>query len=312
MKCLVDQDIIEIDITNACINSCSNCSRFCGHQKPYFMSFDQFKQAVDSMVRFPGITGFMGGEPLLHPQFEAFCEYALTKIPREKLGLLTSFPKGYEGYREIICRTFGSIFLNDHTKADFYHCPVLVAIEEVEPDSRKMFLYIDHCWVQEKWSASINPKGAFFCEVAGAMAVLFDGNTGWPVEPDWFTRTTKDYTAQIEEYCPKCGCAAPLPRRASIDGRDDISPGNLKRLEGKSFKVKHNQYVISDLQKVEEPEEMWTYRDHKYRSIIANRYGIYLTIKDDTFHEPHLKKAFDKERKTIFEQLCEKYGRANQ
>jgi len=259
------------------------------------------------MINFPGITGFIGGEPLLHPQFEEFCEYALNKIPRKQLGLNTSFPKGYENYRETICRTFENLFLNDHTKPNIYHCPILVAIEEVVPDRKSMFLYIDHCWVNEKWSASINPKGAFFCEIAGAMAILFDGNSGWPVERDWFTRTTKDYTAQIEEYCPKCGCAVPLPRRISLDGRDDISLGNLKRLEGKSFKIEKKQYIISDLKTVDEPEEMWTYRDHKYRQIIASRYGIYLTIKEDTFHEPHLKKSFDPERKSIFEQLREKY-----
>jgi hypothetical protein len=310
MKCLVDMDIIVIDITNACMMSCSNCTRFCGHQKPYFMSFEQFKEAIDSMINFPGITGLIGGEPLLHPQFEKFCKYALTKIPREHLGLLTSFPRGYENYRKMICRTFGSIFLNDHTKPNIYHCPVLVAIEEVVPNSKAMFLYIDHCWVQEKWSASINPNGAFFCEVAGAMSILFNGNKGWKVEKDWYTRTPKDYTAQIEEYCPKCGCAAPLPRRPSIDGRDDISPGNLERLEGRSFKIKKGKYVISDLRTIDEPEEMWTYRDHKYRSIIANRYGIYLTIKDDTFHEPHLKKNFDEDKKTIFEQFQEKYKEA--
>ena len=259
MKCLVDMDIIQIDLTNACCYSCSNCSRFCGHQKSYFLSFDQFKQAVDSMVLnipFPGITGFCGGEPLLHPEFEKLCEYAATRIPREQLGLLSSFPKGYEKYRETICRTFGNIWLNDHTKPNIYHCPILVAIEEVEPDPKKMFQYIAHCWVNEKWSASINPKGAFFCEIAGGLAMLFDGNSGWPVEQEWWARTPKDYTAQIEEYCPKCGCSAPLPRRISTDGRDDISPGNLKRLEGKSFKVKHDQYVVSDLKIAEELNEM--------------------------------------------------------
>jgi hypothetical protein len=303
-------DSIAIDITNACVKSCSNCTRFCGHQKPFFMSFDQFKQAVDSMVLFPGITGFMGGEPLLHPEFERFCDYALTKIDREQLGLWSTFPKGYERYRELICRTFGNIYLNDHSKLDIYHCPVLVAIEEVETNPRAMYQFIDHCWVQEKWSASINPKGAFFCEVAAAMSILFDSNGSWPVEPEWWARTPKDFKDQIEEYCPKCGCAAPLPRRLSTDGRDDISPGNLKRLESRSFKIKKKQYIVSDLQRVEVPEEMWQYRNHGYRQRIATRYGMFLVIKENQFHEPHLMKRFDPDKKTIFEQLQEKYKEA--
>lgn len=313
MRSPCDMQIIQIELTDACVRSCSNCTRFCGHHPPFFMTFDEFKKALDSMVDntpFPGITGFMGGEPLLHPEFERFCEYAASRIPREQLGLWTTLPKGYEDYREVICRTFGNIFINDHSKLDIYHCPVLVAIEEVEPNSKKMFLYIEHCWVQEKWSASINPKGAFFCEVAAAMSLLFGSNGAWTVEPEWWTRTTKDFTSQIEEYCPKCGCAAPLPRRLSGDGRDDISAGNLKRLKGRSLKIERGKYVLSDLQRVEVPEDMWKYRDHGYRQRIAGRYGIFLTINEDRYHEPHLGK-FDPDRKTIFEQLQDQYGRVN-
>ena len=316
MKCLVDMNTIQIEITSACIYSCSNCSRFCGHQKPFFMTFEQFRQAADSMEYFPGMVGIMGGEPLLHPQFPEFCEYARSKFPREQLGLWTTFPKGYESYREIIHQTFGNIFLNDHSRPDIYHSPPLVAIEEVMPDPKKMFLLIDHCWLQNYWSASINPRGAFFCEVAASMSILFDTDRSWPVESDWFTRTPKDYTSQIEEYCPKCGCCVEyefdgkkygLPRRSSMDGRDDISLGNLKRLEGRSRKIQKGQYVVSDLQCIENPNQMAKYKEMDYRQGIANRYGMFLVLNDKGFCEPYLKGQFDPERKSIFEQLREKY-----
>jgi hypothetical protein len=310
-------DSIQIEITNACMNSCSNCTRFCGHTIPFFLTFDQFRNAIDSLLEFPGIVGFMGGEPLLHPEFEKFCEYALSKIERNNLGLWTSFPQGRENYREIICKTFGNVYLNDHTRKDIFHCPVLVAIEEIEPDPQKMFLHIDHCWVQRDWSASINPKGAFFCEIAASMSILFDGNSGWKVEPGWWTRIPKDYREQVEEYCPKCGCASTtrfddgteigLPRRQSIDGRDDISIGNLKRLEGKSLKIKQGKYVLSDLVGMDPPQKMWLYRDHEYRKSIAKRYGIELTINENEFHEPHLQENFIK-KKPLWEQYREKYG----
>ena len=43
MKSPKDMSKIQIDITNACGNMCSNCTRFCGHHvKTFFMDFDNF------------------------------------------------------------------------------------------------------------------------------------------------------------------------------------------------------------------------------------------------------------------------------
>ena len=76
MREIRDMSILEIDITNACMNSCSNCTRFCGHHsKPYFMDFETFKKAIDSLNGFEGLISIMGGEPLLHPEFERFISY---------------------------------------------------------------------------------------------------------------------------------------------------------------------------------------------------------------------------------------------
>lgn len=316
MKQLFDMDTIQIEITNACIHSCSNCTRFCGHHSaPYFMSFDTFKEAIDSMVGYPNMTGFMGGEPLLHPEFEKFCDYALSKIPREQLGLWSCLPKGLEKYRETICRTFGNVFFNDHTRNDIYHCPVLVAAEEMISHRGRMFMLINNCWLQNNWSASINPKGAFFCEIAAAMSLLFGIDKSWKVEPEWWMRIPKDFTGQMEEYCPKCGCAMPLSRRLSIDVRDDISPKNLERLKN-SPKIKKGQYVVSDLQPTLAVADMGSYRNYKFRNRVASRYGMFLTVikrgySEENFLEPHPIRNFDSEkhRKTIYEELKEKHGR---
>jgi hypothetical protein len=303
-------DTIQIEVTNACINECSNCTRFCGHQKPYFMKFDRFQKAVDSMEGFPKMVGMMGGEPLLHPQFEEFCDYMLSKFQRSQLGLWSCFPKGYEQYRTVICKTFGNIFLNDHTRPDILHAPILVSAEEVQPDPEDMWININECWVQNAWSASINPKGAFFCEIAAAMSLLFDGNSGWPVGKYWWKRTPKDFVEQMKEYCPKCGCAFPLKRRSSIDGADDISPKNLERLKGKSKKIDSGKYVLTDLKCFREPGQMAAYKDQDYRDRTAARYGIFLILNGNQFLSPHLMKTFDpkKEMKSLFQQYKEAYG----
>lgn len=292
MRAILNMDTVQIEITNHCVMRCGNCTRFCGSvPKPFYMTFDCFKQAVDSMDGFPKMTGIMGGEPLLHPEFEKFCEYIGSKIPRNQLGLWTAFPKGFEGYREAICRTFGNVFLNDHSRGDIHHAPMLVAAEEVILDSEDMWLLIENCWVQNSWSASINPYGAYFCEVAAAMAQLFnDPVWAWKVERGWWKKIVKDFKQQMERWCPKCGAAVPLPRRVSVDERDDVSPLNLERLKMcGSKKVRIGDYVVSDLRMVPQPEPMFQYKDMAYRQEIADRYNIFLTITDKGFWEPHLK-----------------------
>lgn len=288
MRSIISMDNIQIEITNACIRSCSNCTRFCGHQKPYFMDLDYFKKAVDSMEGYPKMVGFMGGEPLLHPKFEEMCNYALSKIPRERLGLWTCLPPGLEKYRRVICNTFGNIFINDHSRSDIYHAPILVGSEEVFPDKKQLFFAIDSCWLQNSWSASINPKGCFFCEIAASMSLLFGTDKAWPLEPGWWWRTPKDFTEQIEEYCPKCGISLPFPRRCSLEDNDDISPLNLARLKGKSIKVAGGKFHLSDLKIVKNPEPMAAYKDTAWRNKVAARYGIHLTINEKHFWNPVL------------------------
>ncbi|MEN6537919.1 MAG: radical SAM protein [Bryobacteraceae bacterium] len=304
MRRIIEMDTVQIETTNACVLQCGNCTRFCGHhRKPYMMSREQFTQAVDSMIGFPQMVGLMGGEPLLHPEFEWMCEYALSKLGREHLGLWTVLPQKYAHYRDTICKTFKHIFINDHTRPDIYHAPLLVSAKEVyeklyptDPKRAKseMWQMIDRCWIQNSWSACINPHGAFFCEVAGAFSMLLGGPMGWPVEPGWWMRIPKDYREQMETWCTGCGAALPLKRRSSQDERDDVSPMNLERLRAcGSRKEKQNLYQISDLQMVQNPEPMAAYKDTNWRNKIAGRYGMFLTINENRFWEPHLMPKWD-------------------
>lgn len=303
MRPILDMDTVQLELTSACINQCSNCTRFCGHQTPFFLTKEQMIEALDSMEGFPKMIGFMGGEPLLHPLFEEFCRLAKLRFKPEQLGLWSCFPEGYEHYNKVICETFGNIFLNDHSKDDIYHCPVLVGIEEVFEDKNEMFYAIDKCWLQNFWSASINPKGAFFCEIAASMSLLFDGPEGWPVEKGWWYRTPKDFKEQIEEYCPKCGCSIPLKRRISTEEVDDISPKNLERLKGRSFKIDKGKYVVSDLKMVKEPEQMANYKEALYRQRIAAKYEIYLLPNEQNFLTPYIAPSYKPRTKTLMEEM---------
>jgi hypothetical protein len=298
LRPILDQDTVQIELTNACTEKCSNCTRFVGHHpKPFFMSMEDFQTAVDSMITYPKMTGIMGGEPLLHPKFREMCMYLHERIPPERCGLWTTLPKGYEDYREDICRTFKHIFINDHTRDDIYHWPVLVSISELPIDPWLRWYRIDHCWAQMSWSASINPHGAFFCEIAASLSMLLNkSKDGWDVVPGWWTRSpVKDFREQAEKYCPMCGMAAPLMKRASIEEVDDISPGMYERLKDTSPKVKQGKCVIHPMVMVEDSREMAAYKDTDYRNRIANRYGMFVSVNDQQFWTPYLFKNWKKE-----------------
>ena len=341
MRSPAEHNTIQIELTSACVLRCSNCTRFCGtHKVPFFIEESDFRAAIDSLVGYAelphALVGFMGGEPLLHPQFTEFCEYALSKIPREKLGLWSTFPDApkYRAYADVICKTFGNILLNDHSRDDILHAPVLMASEEyfrkpcpdckgdgkskqvwlsqekidagalcetcagkgTVTDMRELLLATEHCWVQESWSSAINPKGAFFCEVAAALSDLFDGPPGWKVEPGWWKRTPMEFKEQREWACRLCGAALPLERvRSSQDTRDDISQGNLERLKAvKSKKVARGEYALREEFKFDRnlltnhgyPKQ--TYKEQEYRQGIASRYGIRLILNGRGYWEPTL------------------------
>nr|WP_312577415.1 hypothetical protein [Sedimentibacter sp.] len=253
---------LTIDITNACIHECSNCTRFCGHfKKPFYMDFDTFKRAVDSLEEFEGFILIMGGEPTLHPQFEQFVEYAFKKSPmnynlnsgrkpqrhfisyreqctsfgkyalnkKKGLNLLTCLPKNYNRYFELIHDCFSHQQPNDHSVPSM-HQPILISRKELKIPNDKWVELRDNCWLQNQWCASITPKGAFFCEVAAAMDMLFDGPGGWPIEKGWWKRTPKDYDDQLH-WCELCSMPVFDVGRYSNDEIDDISPYLYEKLK---------------------------------------------------------------------------------
>ncbi|MCF8196382.1 MAG: radical SAM protein [Polynucleobacter sp.] len=244
MKAIQDNVVIQIEVTNACHLSCANCSRFVGHhKKPFYMTLDQVREAILSLEGFGGRIGLMGGEPALHPQFKEICEIYQELIPNKRKREFWTAGYKWDEYRDVIKATFDEdlVHYNDHSRPDEgWHQPLLVAIDEVLEDKKVMWKLIDNCWVQQRWSASITPKGAFFCEVAAALDHVLDGPGGWKIEKDWWRKTDKDYIDQKKRCCTRCSAALPM---AEIPNNhlpvDMVSAGNLKLLEAvKSPKVK--------------------------------------------------------------------------
>lgn len=263
MRQIREMSIIEIDITNACHKHCSNCTRFCGHhKKPFYMDFDTFKRAVNSLDDYQGLISTIGGEPLLHPEYHRFAEYLQQKRGREKLAndgrcqamvrdclafakvqrwfegavnkgkgflLFTSMPKNYYRNYEAVQDTVTDLWLNDHSNPSF-HQPILVSRKDLGIDDATFAQLRDNCWLQNFWSASITPKGAFFCEIAGTLDILFDGPGGKPIEPGWWNKDLSEYADQFH-WCDICGMALKTYSRNANDGVDDASPTLYKKLK---------------------------------------------------------------------------------
>lgn len=288
MRSPKDMRIIQIDITNACVHECSNCIRFCGHHKQaYFMEWEMFKKSVDSLVGFGKCVGIMGGEPTLHPQFERFVEYVSEKYPskyeipasvnplksfpryihdknyfldeclnnRKGPGLWTSVSNQYYKYYELIQDKFSFQNINDHDNPTL-HQPILVSRKEIGITDEEWIPMRDNCICQNLWSASITPKGAFFCEVAGALDMLFHGPGGWKVEPGWWKREPKDFGEQLN-WCEICGGALFNKGRLSNEEIDDVSPMLYEKLiEVESPKLKRGKVVLLNTNTYDEGIEM--------------------------------------------------------
>ena len=270
MRSPADMQTIQIDITNACNKRCSNCTRFCGnHKSTFFMDFDTFKRAVDSLDGYDGVTGVMGGEPTLHPEFERFVRYIREKFGERKEknrlvypqrefikevrrrefeshvlrtsdhgcrnfkmygpGLWSNMGATYRKYYELIQDSFNVQFLNDHINSS-YHQPGLFARKDLGIPDDEWVRLRDRCWIQNEWSATITPKGAFFCEIAGALDMLFDGPGGWKIEPGWWKRTPEEFGDQLH-WCELCGFALDTFMRDAEEETDDVSPTLYRMLK---------------------------------------------------------------------------------
>jgi hypothetical protein len=203
-----------------------------------------FKAAVDNIAPTPTLIGIMGGEPLLHPRFKEICACLKRRFPPEKLGLWSTLDRRFKKYAALIADTFGAVLPNDHTHRALFHAPILI-------DSKRILgphhiAAVNNCWIQQNWSASVNPRGAYFCEVAAALDMILKTKTAFDIHTPWWRKGPSAYSRQIKTLCSKCGvCLNPTPRKDS-DKIDDIDAWWLVKLKNTSPRIKTGQYRLFD------------------------------------------------------------------
>ena len=266
MREVKDKIRIQIEITNACKFSCTNCYKFVGHYfESHFMELETVKKAIDSLEGYQGQIGITGGEPTLHPEFGEICKYLRKKVAPDQRRLQTT---GYRwrDYKSAIKKTFSDqVEYNDHKDATQKNHPMLVAIKDVVADDSLRRELIDKCWVRERWSAVINARGCFSCEIAGAFDDLYNGPGGHPIEKGWWSKSHKHFNEQMERYCHQCGGALPQPAVTVKNLEDHISISNFRKIEKlRSPKFQNNRvllvskkYSVQDIKKISANWEPW-------------------------------------------------------
>ncbi len=321
MRSPADMTTIQIDITNACNKRCSNCTRFCGnHEKTFFMNYETFQRALESLDGFDGIVGIIGGEPTLHPEFERFawllkekfgapkgeetllypqkdfihgihqrefmseilreCPDGRHYMKKHGAGLWSNMSETYQKYYEVIQDTFSVQYLNDHLNPS-YHQPGLFSRKDLGIPDEEWIPMRDRCWMQNTWSATITPKGAFFCEVAGALDMLFDGPGGWKIEPGWWKRTPEEFEDQLH-WCEICGFALEgrTFTRDSQEETDDVSPSVFEMLKQTASPKLRSGHI--NLVKIHDGVIDMSSRPEDKRFVVGDRY---IAKYEDRFQE---------------------------
>lgn len=269
MKPLVQAWTGLIEINNVCQHSCLYCTRYNRHLRQdqrYHMTMEQLDRSLDAYETWPGKLCFIGGEPTLHPDFEQVSRH-IKKRWRDRgrwAGLFTSGGRRYEEHKALIQECYDWVAYNDHSDQTSMHQPITVAIKDAVPDPALREWLIENCWVQRCWCPTVNPKGAFFCEVAAAIDMLLDGPGGWPLEPDWWKRPVSDYKSQMWA-CQMCGMPVPQDRDPISQDWEKMSASVIRAMEEHQCLLgKYHPCSISvDRDEVERRKGTWKPANYK-------------------------------------------------
>lgn len=86
--------VIQILVTSSCDKACVNCTQASNlRRRLWFMTPEQFGQAVESLRDYWGVVGLFGGNPAVSPHFLDYCRILrVSGIPKERCGIWCNNP----------------------------------------------------------------------------------------------------------------------------------------------------------------------------------------------------------------------------
>lgn len=248
--------IIQVMVTRACDLSCHHCTQgsdLAG--KPVVMSVEQFDEACASLEGYFGVVGVFGGNPAMHPKFDDLCKIMRARFPFEQRGLWCNNLRGKGAHARV---TFNPRVSNinvhlqseaadefrrdwpevaPHIKGeheDSLHGSPWVSMEDIGLNEQERWELISQCDINRHWSAMIcvvrGELRAFFCEIAGAQAMLHQDNPNWrdtgqpmpdtglPVTSGWWRQPMEAFEQQVNTHCHSCGIPLRRPGQLAVGG----------------------------------------------------------------------------------------------
>lgn len=283
--------VIQVHVTRACDRACFHCTQGSNlGGKPVMITPEDFETAVVSLKDYWGVVGVFGGNPAIHPQFELLCEILREHIPFKRRGLWCNHPLGKGA---IMRRTFNPKVcnLNVHANQEAWdefvrdwpesedrlkgleesrHSPPYVAMKDVIEDENQRWKLIQNCDINKYWSAMIchvPGKGlrAFFCEIAGAMAMLHANDESWPdyghpVVNGWWCAPMSRFADQARFYCHNCGI--PLRRFGQLEQSGEFEEVSQTHLDIYKPKAKDRSVQLVTLDTGRRLEKVTDYIDN--------------------------------------------------
>lgn len=266
--------VIQIHVTRACDKCCYDCtqgSNLAG--KPGLMTVEQFEQALQSLRGYFGVVGVFGGNPALHPDFLALCELARKHVPFERRGLWCNNPISVKN-AQAMRATFNPAVsnLNVHLDAqafdlfkthwpesrpfglrrDSRHSPPFASMVDLGIPEAERWEKISRCDINQHWSALISVfRGqlrAWFCEIAGAQAMLHQydpdyPDTGFPIDAAapvaWWKNPMTAFLNQVRQHCHHC--SIPLRGYGHLSQQDDGAPEQTSHYHRDVFRSKRRR-----------------------------------------------------------------------
>jgi hypothetical protein len=281
--------IMQIHITRACDKSCFGCTQGSNlGGKPVMMTPEQFEFACQSLDTYFGVVGIFGGNPCINPHFEEICKIMQRCIPKKRRGLWSNnlmgkgaiaretFNPAHSNLNVHLDKAAYDEFQRDWPEAkpfglhdDSRHFSPFIALRDVITDEAERWRLIGNCDINAHWSAMIctfrGELRGFFCEIAGAQAMLHQNDPSYPdtglkIEPGWWDQPMAAFDAQVRKHCHECS----VPLR----GRGELAIGGSKEQVSKThlpiYKPKSRGRAVEVIGELQQIERMETVRTTEY------------------------------------------------